>query len=165
MTKHDQTLFGNQTCWCGIKWPNSVKHVWSNSDWIPEASGIYGSGVPIIDYNPSLMENLKWRVNRLWKMFNQLSRKKGFWQIKILKLVCCYFNGLTQLIHWWPFSDTFRIFLLCSCFVVCLSLLSCSYVFVTFLSLSIVVFVWFFEMHLEESARSEKLNFVPRVLS
>ena len=38
--------------------------------------------------------------------------KKCCWQIKILKLVCCYFNGLmthdSWLTHWWPFSDTFR---------------------------------------------------------
>ena len=36
------------------------------------------SDVPIIDYNRSLIENLKRRDNRLWKMLNRLSRKKVF---------------------------------------------------------------------------------------
>ena len=31
------------------------------------------SGVPIIDYNRSLIENLERRDNRLWKIFNRLS--------------------------------------------------------------------------------------------
>ena len=37
---------------------------------------IIHSGVPIIDYNQSLIENLKRRDNRLWKLFNRLSREK-----------------------------------------------------------------------------------------
>ena len=39
---------------------------------------LYNSGVPIIDYNRSLIENLKRRDNRLWKMFSRLSQKKVF---------------------------------------------------------------------------------------
>ena len=54
------------------------------------------SGVPIIDYNWSLIENLKRRNNQLWKMF-----KKYCWQIKILKLVCCHFKGLMQYYNRW----------------------------------------------------------------
>ena len=33
--------------------------------------------VLIIDYNRSLIENLKRRDNRLWKLFNRLSREKS----------------------------------------------------------------------------------------
>lgn len=29
-TKHDHTLFGDQTCWCSTEWPNRFKHVWTN---------------------------------------------------------------------------------------------------------------------------------------
>ena len=28
MTKHDQTLFGDQTCWCCTEWPNGISYVW-----------------------------------------------------------------------------------------------------------------------------------------
>ena len=38
---------------------------------------LLSSVVPIIDYNRSLIENLKRRDNRLWKMFNRLLRKKN----------------------------------------------------------------------------------------
>ena len=29
VTKHNQGLFGDQTCWCWTEWPNGTKHVWT----------------------------------------------------------------------------------------------------------------------------------------
>jgi len=31
-TEHDQTLFGDQTCWCCSLWSNDNKHVWMDTE-------------------------------------------------------------------------------------------------------------------------------------